>query len=131
MRKAFGPALVLAVILGAGAIGWGVYAAGVERGRDQGERAAATASVEEGATSAETAGGDRVVVVDGRGYRDGPGFFLFPLLVIGVIALARRGRWGGPGPWGPPQREWAADEWHRRAHGEPVTTTPQAPADER
>ena len=62
------------------------------------------------------------------GYGPGPGFFLFPLLLCGLLALlfwgarGRGGGWGG-GPWahgsGP---EGAFAEWHRRAHSqEPAT----------
>lgn len=73
------------------------------------------------------------VVGDHHGWGPGPGpfFFLFPLLVIGLIVLlVRRGSrpgwghgWGhgGPGwhrPYGPGDRSGWFDEWHRRAHEE-------------
>jgi hypothetical protein len=96
---------------------------------------------------ARTVEGDEVVRVvdDGRDFF--PGFFLFPLLIIGLIVLLARGRrgwhrpygpgWGpgpgyyggrGPGPWGPGgcDPEGQMREWHRRMHeGEA-----DAPADE-
>ncbi len=68
------------------------------------------------------------------GYGPGPGFFLFPLLGIGlVVLLVSRARHGGygPGGWGPggygpggygpgggcgPRP--SIDDWHRRAHEE-------------
>ena len=70
----------------------------------------------------------RVVGHDGWGFF--PGFFLFPLLVIGLIVLVARGRRGhgwygpgayggyGPGPCGPGgyDRETRMREWHRRMH---------------
>jgi len=75
----------------------------------------------------------RVIESDRHG---GPGFFLFPLLGIGlVVLLVSRGRhggngggWCGPGPapgagWGPEAR---MTDWHQRAHQEasPATTSP-------
>ena len=65
-----------------------------------------------------------------------PGFFFFPLLVIGAIVFfSRRRGYGRPwaGPLGPAGlAEQRAEEWHRRAHGEPAAaTTSEAPADER
>jgi len=73
--------------------------------------------------------GEVIRVIDGD-RRGGPGFFLFPLLGIGlVVLLVSRGRrggygggWCGPGPgagWGPESR---MEDWHRRAHGEADTT---------
>jgi hypothetical protein len=72
----------------------------------------------------------RAIIVDGGGWYRGPGFFpgffIFPLIVIGIVLLvaSRRGAWYGP-------RRYTDDEladWHRRAHGEvppppPPTTT--------
>ena len=87
--------------------------------------------------------GDVVRVIDdGRwGHGPGPGFFLFPLLGIGlVVLLVSRGRraggygggWCGPGPgagWTPETRtpEARMEDWHRRAHEEP-SPTPPAPS---
>ena len=61
--------------------------------------------------------GEVVRVIDGGhhwGYGPGPGFFLFPLLGIGlVVLLVGRGRrggygrgWCGPGPGAGPERGW-------------------------
>jgi hypothetical protein len=70
--------------------------------------------------------GEVVRVIDGGwGHGPGPGFFLFPLLIVVlVVLLVRGGRhwhggWGrpyGPGPWGPGGPDPAFEEWHRRAH---------------
>ena len=70
--------------------------------------------------------GEVVRVVEGGrgwGYGPGPGFLLFPLLGIGVVALlVTRGRrggyggWCGPGPAGPWAPQARMEEWHRRAH---------------
>ncbi len=135
MRRAFGPAMVLAVIFGVAAIGYAAFNAGVERGRAQAVVTQAVTEVEEGATTT-TEGTDVVRVVDDR--FDGrppffPGFFFFPLLVIGAIVFfSRRRGYGGP-PWGPPGwGDQRAEEWHRRAHSEPAAaTTSEAPAEER
>ncbi len=73
----------------------------------------------------------RTIVVNGDGW-DGhwgffPGFFVFPLIVIGLVLLcaSRRRRYYGhgygypAGPGCPPPDD--LDEWHRRAHeDEPV-----------
>jgi len=82
-----------------------------------------------------TDGGVVRVIDDGRwGHGPGPGFFLFPLLAIGLVVLlvgrGRRGGYGGPGGWcGPgPERGWGPEarmeEWHRKAHEEPSPATP-------
>jgi hypothetical protein len=91
-------------------------------------------------------GGGQVVRVVDDGWRHGPGpgFFLFPLLIILLVfVFARRGRWhgyghgwrhgygpyGGPGGYQDPREAWLS-EWHRRAHegeveeGSPPPTTP-------
>jgi hypothetical protein len=93
------------------------------------------------------ADGEVVRVVDGHGwYGPGPGFFLFPLLVILLVFLLLRGRhhwhggWNrpygpgpgpyGPGPWGPGSTDPAFEEWHRRAHegaGGEAQTEPDRP----
>ncbi len=74
--------------------------------------------------------GEVVRVIDGGhhwGYGPGPGFFLFPLLGVGLVVLlvgrGRRGGYGGPGGWcgpggGPPER---MEDWHRRAHEQAPT----------
>jgi hypothetical protein len=83
--------------------------------------------------------GEVVRVVDGQHWGPGPGFFLFPLLIILLIVFLVRGRrWGhggwygrgGPGYCGPPagSRE-DLDEWHRQAHdqGRAAPTPEDAP----
>ena len=77
----------------------------------------------------------------GYGYGPRPGFFLFPLLLFGLIALliwGTRGGWGGGRrPWG--GGHWAGGgpegtfaEWHRRAHSSeqpaPAPAPPPGPA---
>ena len=90
-------------------------------------------------TVVRSVGDGEVVRVVGHGwghggYGPGPGFFLFPLLLFGLIAflvLAARGGWGRSGrpPWG--GGHWAGDgpegafaEWHRRAHSQEQATAP-------
>ncbi len=86
----------------------------------------------------EVAGFEVTVVGDEhRGFF--PGFFLFPLFLIGAFFLIGgimrgAGRWGrggpggyGPGPWNEEGRrrfEERAREWHQREHGD----TPPAEA---
>ena len=124
MRRGIVIGLVLLGILAAVGIGVGAYNLGVSQGVSH-----------ELVRSGENVDVVRVVGRGyGHGYGYGYGFFpfgliLFPLLVIGILLLARgvfwRGGWGGPGygprgwggpgPWGqggPP----AFDEWHRRQH---------------
>jgi hypothetical protein len=125
MRRAMVIGTVLLAILAAVGIGVAVYNAGVDQGVAEGLRQS----------------GQAVRVIGprfGHGYGYGffPfGFILFPLLVIGIILLVRgafwRGRWGGPGPYGPGGYGWGApgpwgqygpprfEEWHRRQHDEP------------
>ncbi len=84
----------------------------------------------------------RVVDRDGWGWRGpGPGFFLFPLLLVGgIFLIARAGRghrgyWGhgygyyggpgGPGRWGPPEDR--VREWHRHLHEEDDRLASTAP----
>jgi hypothetical protein len=82
-------------------------------------------------TVVRTVGDGEVVRVVGHGgYGPGPGFFLFPLLVVGIIALLvwRRRGWGGgghwgPGPWSHRGPEGAFSEWHERAHAERSTAS--------
>lgn len=121
-----GVAAALVLLLVAG----GAYRAG-ERDNDD-DRAVEQVVVDEDGEP----GGDRVVRVvddDDRDWGPGPGFFLFPLLVILLIVLAfRASRGGGHGwghrgygrpyghgpPWmGPEERAGWLDDWHRRSHG--------------
>ena len=85
------------------------------------------------ATTEVVSNGEVVRVVGGHwggwGYGPGPGFFLFPALLLGVVLfalVARGGRHRGDGPWGRPgYGPWAGgpgpalDEWHRAAHAAP------------
>jgi hypothetical protein len=68
-------------------------------------------------------GSGRTVLVQADGWDGpGPGFLLFPLIVIGLFLLfaSRRGRWRGPRGYGDDDMR----EWHRRQHGdEPATPT--------
>ena len=134
MRRGIGAfALVLVVLAGVG-IGAGAYEAGERRGIAQG--------IEQ--IRAAQQNGEQVQVVhvvsEDRGFFF-PGFFLFPLLLIGGILLLRgiargAGRFGGhgprghsPGPWNDEGRrrfEERAREWHQRQHGEPPPTPPTA-----
>ncbi|MEA2827388.1 MAG: hypothetical protein QOG43_1827 [Actinomycetota bacterium] len=70
------------------------------------------------------------------GYGPGPGFFLFPLLGIGLVVLlvgrGRRGHYGfggpGYGPGGGCGPRPSIDDWHRRAHEESSAGESAAPA---
>jgi hypothetical protein len=81
------------------------------------------------------AGGEVVRVVDYGHWRGGPPFgFLFPLLIIGIIAVLvagrRRAYWGGgPGSCGPGWgggRDTMLADWHRRVHGDDGGLPPAA-----
>ena len=84
----------------------------------------------------ETSDGEVVRVVRddgdfGRHWGPGPGFFLFPLLIIGAVVLFARGgrrHWHGYGPPfnNDPEARWR--DWHDRLHGEPTTEAPTAPS---
>lgn len=98
-------------------VGIGAYNAGQRHGE--------TVEVVSGT---ETAGRTLVVPVDG--WRDGwhggpgPGFLVFPLVVIGLVLLfsaRRRGGWGGPWRYG---NDEAMREWHRRAHADDQVAPP-------
>ena len=101
-------------------VGIGAYRAGERNAED-------IEVVGEVIREGESAG--RTIIVDGDGWgRDGffPGFFVFPLILIGVVLLvaSRRRRWYGPSnhhPDGEP-------EWHRRVHAE---GSPSPPSTER
>ena len=142
MRRAIGIGVVVLVLLAGIGIGVGVYNAGVHDGISQGLQ--------------QSGENTEVVRVVDRGFRGGGygygffpfGFIFFPLLVIGIILLARAafwggrgggpwrggpygGGWGGPGPWaqGGPQQRF--EDWHRRQHEQrtdeqPSTTGEQA-----
>ncbi|HYH49307.1 MAG TPA: hypothetical protein VEG38_07140 [Acidimicrobiia bacterium] len=65
-----------------------------------------------------------VRIADHGHWRGGPPFgFLFPLLIIALIAVLvagrRRAYWGGDGGYcGPAGRDAVLADWHRRAHAE-------------
>ena len=106
-------------------VGAGAYRAGERNAEDDRE------VVGELVTEGEATG--RTIIVDGDGWdRDGffPGFFVFPLIVIGIVLLvaSRRRRWYGPGRYNGCGPDGELDEWHRRAHAE---TPPTPPATER
>jgi hypothetical protein len=110
MRRGFGIAALVLVILAGVAIGVGAYHAGVAHGL------------------AEAASGGQIVRVVGPGYGYGffPfGIFLFPLFFFLVFGLLRAAFWGrrwgghdhphkGPGPWGEGSSRF--EEMHRRLH---------------
>ena len=138
MRRGAVIAAVIVTILAGIGIGVASYRAGEEHGIAQGI---------EQVQVAQDAGQDvQVVHVVGDGPRGFfPGFFLFPVFLIGGLiligAIVRGGRRPGPwgrGPWGPGHGPWDEDgrrrfeerarEWHRHEHGEtaPPGTPPQA-----
>jgi hypothetical protein len=131
-------AVLLAILAGVG-IGVAAYNAGLDQGVAEGLR-----------QSGQDAQAVRVIGPRfGRGYGYGWGFpfglLLFPLLVIGIILLVRgafwRGRWGGPGGYGPggygwgPPGPWGQggpqrfEEWHRRQHDQPSGQPGDQPKD--
>jgi hypothetical protein len=131
MRR--GVAIVaLVVILSGVGIGVGAYRAGERNGVAQG--------IEQVQVAQENGQEVQVVHVVGDEHRGFfPGFFLFPLFLLGSFLLIGgifrgAGRWGrggthgyGPGPWNEEGRrrfEDRAREWHQREHGE----TPPAEA---
>ena len=91
-------------------VGIGAYNAG--------QRNAETVEV---VTATESAGRTVLVPVDGwrGGWHGGwgPGFLVFPLIVIGLVLLFSARRRSG---WGPPWRygDEGMCEWHRRAHAD-------------
>ena len=97
-------------------VGAGAYRAGERNSND-------VAVIREGGETVRT------VIVDDwhRGAGFFPGFFVFPLIIIGIVLLvaSRRQAWYGPryGPNG------SLDEWHRRAHGETPAPPPPAPGE--
>jgi hypothetical protein len=141
MRRAMVIGVVILAILAAIGIGVGVYNAGVDQGVAEGVR--------------QSGQGTQVVRVIGprfgHGYGYGYGFFpfgliLFPLLIIGIILLVRgafwRGRWGGPGRWGPggwgygPPGPWGQygpqrfEDWHRRQHDPTIDRPTDQPGEQ-
>jgi hypothetical protein len=141
MRRAMVIGAVLLAILAGIGIGVAVYNAGLDQGVAEGLR-----------QSGQDAQAVRVIGPRyGHGYGYGWGFFpfgliLFPLLVIGIILLVRgafwRGRWGGPGGYGPggygwgPPGPWGQggpqrfEEWHRRQHDQPGERPGEQPKDQ-
>lgn len=98
-------------------VGAGAYRAGERRAND----------VEVLRDGGETV---RTVIVDDwhRGGGFFPGFFLFPLIIIGIVLLvaSRRRAWCGPRPYGYGPHE-SLDDWHRRAHGDVPPPAPPSP----
>jgi hypothetical protein len=78
-------------------------------------------------TNGEDSARTVLVPVDGwhDGWRGGPGFgfFVFPLVIIGLVLLfaSRRG-----GPWRGPWRDDELRDWHRRQHDQPAPPAPPA-----
>jgi len=123
-------------------VGFGAYQAG----RDDRSDDVTTEIVRE---NSESGDGQVVHVVhdnDGRRWGPGPGFFLFPLLIIFLVFALARGRWHRHyGHWGPGHYRpgyWGGDpeshleDWHRRQHEgdsgsdpgtDPEATTPSGP----
>jgi hypothetical protein len=141
MRRAIVIGVVLLAIVATVGIGIAAYNAGVSEGVSEGLRRAGDSG------QAVRAVGPRFG--HGYGYGYGWGFpfglILFPLLVIGIILLVRglfwRGRWGGPGGYGPggygwgPPGPWGQggpqrfEEWHRRQHDQPGEQPGAQPGD--
>jgi hypothetical protein len=148
MRRAMVIGAVLLAILALTGIGFAVYNAGLDQGVAEGLR-------QSGQDAQAARVGPRYG--HGYGYGYGRGFFfpfgliLFPLLVIGIIILLVRGafwrgRWGGPGGYGPgpygpggygwgPPGPWGQggpqryEEWHRRQHEQPGDQPADRPGD--
>jgi hypothetical protein len=137
MRRAMVIGAAVLVLLAGIGIGVGVYNAGVHDGISQGLQRAGENT--------------EVVRVYDRGYRGGYGFFpfgfiLFPLVVIGIILLARAafwggrgggpwrggpyGGWGGPGPWGQGGPRQRFEDWHRHQHEQQTDEHPRPPTGE-
>jgi hypothetical protein len=128
-RFAIGVVLVVALILGAAAIGYAAYSAGIAQGA---ALAAGAPAVAPAAVPAYAPYGPMMV---GYGYPHfgfgflwclAPLFFLF--VVFGLFRLVvRGGMWGHRhGGWGPRgfmhddmRSQWMerAEEWHRKQHG--------------
>ena len=134
MRRGIAIVALLVVILGGIGIGVGAYRAGERNGIAQG--------IEQVRVAQQNGQSVQVVHVvdDGRPVFF-PGFFLFPLVVIGGFFLIGgifrgAGRWGrggphghGPGPWNDEGRrrfEERAREWHKGEHGESPPAQPTA-----
>ena len=108
MRRGTAIGVAVLGVLVAIAIGVGAYNVGLSEGLEQTGRAT------------EFVRGDR------PGFGHFPfGLILFPLLFVGLFLLLRgafwRPRWGGGGPWGPPEhfmteRRQMFEDWHRRQH---------------
>lgn len=134
MRRGIGMVALLVVILAGIGIGAGAYNAGERNGVAQG--------IEQVQVAQENGQDVQVVhVVDDGRHGVFPGFFLFPLVFIGLFFVLGgifrgAGRWGhggpgghGPGPWNDEGRrrfEERAREWHQREHG--GTPAPEAEA---
>jgi hypothetical protein len=126
MRRGIGVVALLVVVLAGIGIGVGAFNAGERHGVTQG--------IEQVQAAQENGQEVQVVhVVDDGHHGFFPGFFLFPLVFIGLFFVLGRilrgaGRWGhggpggyGPGPWNEEGRrrfEERAHEWHRREHGD-------------
>ena len=123
--------ILLAVLLSVG-IGVAAYNAGEDQGQQN-----ATEQIQSAQANGQEVQVVHVVGDEHRGFF--PGFFLFPLFLIGAFFLIGgimrgAGRWGrggpggyGPGPWNEEGRrrfEERAHEWHQREHGD----TPPAEA---
>jgi hypothetical protein len=110
-------AIAALVIAAAGAVGTVAYNAGVAQGM-----------AETGRAIVMPPAGTQPVYVWPRPW--GFGFFpIFPFVFLVFLFFILRGRvWRGPwrGGWGYPSGGVppAFDEWHRRAHGEQVNSTP-------
>ena len=136
MRRGIGIVAVVVVILAGIGIGVGAYNAGERNGIAQG--------IEQVQVAQDNGQEVQVVHVVGDEHHGFfPGFFLFPLFLIGAFFLIGgimrgAGRWGrggpggyGPGPWNEEGRrrfEERAREWHQREHGDTPPAPPPAEA---